>query len=137
MQHSDKGVSKTYVLVDDSNPTVVFGYYTLNPCTVDISHLPTSVSKRLPDHIFGSKIGRLAISRDFQGQGLGTKLLMSALDQYVGVAETIGMVALFVDAKNQGLADGFYKKFGFKQCSDDPLHLFLSTQEIKEAFEAK
>lgn len=135
MQHSDKGVSKTYVLVDDSNPTVVLGYYTLNPCAVDISYLPQRMSRRLPDHVFGSKIGRLAISKEVQGKKLGTKLLMSALDQYISVADKIGMVALFVDAKNHDLANGFYKKFGFKQCSDDPLHLFLTTQEIKTAFE--
>lgn len=135
MQHCDKGVSKTYVLVDEQNPTLVLGFYTLNPCSIDVSNLPEAVGKRLPNHVFGGKVGRLAVSKEFQKQGLGTKLLISALEQYVGAAEKIGMVALFVDAKNQAVADQFYKKFGFKQCSDNPLHLFLTTQDIKAAFE--
>ena len=33
-QHSERGVSRTFVLVDTDKPTIILGYYTLTICAV-------------------------------------------------------------------------------------------------------
>ncbi len=134
MQHIDKNISKTFVLVEDENPTVIIGYYTLAPCVIEAETLPAEQIKKLPKHgLIGAKVGRLAVAEPYQGQGYGKFLLISAMEKFIFIADNLGLVALFVDAKNEHVAC-FYKKIGFEICCDDPLHLFMPTKKIKQAF---
>lgn len=128
-QHSQRNISKTFVLVDDSNPTVVIGYYSLALCGSDVDALPTALRKKLPSDLFGGKVGRLAVAETYQGKGYGEYLLLDAMRKFSQASQSIGMVALFVDAKNEE-ASHFYQKYGFERCSDDPLHLYLPTKAI-------
>jgi len=137
MQHVEKNISKTFVLVEDDNPTVIIGYYTIAPCTIETEALPAKQIKNLPEHgLIGAKIGRLAVAESHQQHGHGKFLLMSAMEKYIHIADNLGLVALFVDAKDDDVAC-FYKKFGFEVCCDDPLHLYMPTKMIKKAFETE
>jgi len=136
MQHIDKNISKTFVLVEDENPTLIIGYFTIAPCAIETESLPTELIKKLPSHgLIGAKIGRLATAKAYQGQGHGKFLLMSAMEKFILISDNLGVVALFVDAKDDAVAS-FYKKLGFDVCSNNPLHLFMPTQKIKKAFQA-
>jgi hypothetical protein len=75
-QHQKRGISKTFVGVDDSEPTRVLGYYALTACEVLTQDLPDDPSKRLPRKIPGIGLGRLAVDKAAQGQELGELLLM-------------------------------------------------------------
>ena len=67
-------------------------------------------------------MGRLAVDRAFQGQGLGGALLADALDRTA--RSEIAAFALMVDAKDEA-ATAFYQHHGFIALPDSPLTLFL------------
>jgi ribosomal protein S18 acetylase RimI-like enzyme len=123
-QHQKRGISKTFVAVDDAEPTRVLGFYALTACEVLTRELPDELSKRLPRKVPGIRLGRLAVDRATQGQGLGELLLLDAIHRSRLVLEHVGVHALFVDAKD-AMAAAFYRKYGFLSLPDQPLQLVL------------
>lgn len=69
-------------------------------------------------------VGRLAVSRDVQVQGIGRLLLADAVKRAMSAGATIGIHALVVDAKTER-AKRFYECFGFHALPDRPERLFL------------
>jgi len=138
MQHTENGISRTFVLVPEENSTAILGYYTLTSCVVDVEQLEKSDAKGKPKNhpIPAGKLARLAVAHDQQNKGLGTKLLVHAMEHYLQAQSAIGMCALFVDAINENAAC-FYEKFGFVRSSDNPLQLYLPTETIRKAFSEK
>ena len=39
-QHLDKGMSRSFVIIDDDSPTKIIGYYTLAACDIHVEKLP-------------------------------------------------------------------------------------------------
>jgi len=105
-------------------PSRVLGYYALTACEVLTEELPPDLAKKLPRKIPGIRLGRLAVDRAVQGQGLGELLLVDAIERARRVFEHIGVHALFVDAKDERAA-AFYRKYGFRPLPTDPLRLVL------------
>lgn len=135
MQHAAKGISRTFVLIPEENRTIILGYYTLTPCQVLVETFAEGDAKGKPKNhpIPAGKLARLAVAQECQRQGLGTKLLVNAMERFLQAQSVIGMCALFVDAKDEKAAC-FYQRFDFVRCSDDPLHLYLPTETIRKAF---
>ena len=123
-QHQRRGISKTFVAVADDEPSRILGFYALTACEVVSQDLPDDLAKRLPRKVPGIRLGRLAVDRTVQGQGLGELLLMDALDRARRVLEHVGVHALFVDAKDERAA-AFYRKYGFRPLPEQPLQLVL------------
>lgn len=130
-QHSERGISRTFVLVDTDSPTPrpILGYYTLNLCQIAAEELPPETAKRLPRKVGALKLGRLAIAREHQRKGFGKVLLADALMKCVQVSGQAGGIGLFVDAKDEA-ARVYYERFGFVSLSPDPLQMFLPMQSI-------
>lgn len=126
MQHQDKGISRTFVLVDSTSttPDRILGYFTLSACEGQSHHLPDTLSKRLPRRIPAVLLGRLAVDQEFQLQGYGAALLIEAIRRVAATSSQIGIAGLFVDAKDAA-ANSFYHKFGFVPLVDDVQRLFL------------
>ena len=61
--------------------------------------------------------------------GLGRLLLLDALERIVGAADSIGIHAIEVWAKDEQ-TKGFYAKYGFVPLVDDPLHLYLAINTV-------
>lgn len=135
-QHTDRGISRTFVLVEESTgePKPIAGYFTLNICQLRAEQLPPEVARRLPRDIAGVKLGRLAIAKERQRQGLGKLLLVAAMKKFVEVFDSAGGIGLFVDAKDD-VAKAYYERFGFVPLPDNPLQLFLPLQTVREALE--
>jgi len=76
-------------------------------------------------------IGKLAVNRSVQGQGLGALLLVDALRRSLQISEQVGIRAVEVDAIDDA-ARNFYLKFGFPSLLDDPRHLFLTMAEVRK-----
>ena len=74
-------------------------------------------------------MGRLAISRGYQGTGVGGDLLWHALHRSERASQDIGSVAVIVDAKDDKAA-GFYERYGFRRFNDPPLRLYLMMATI-------
>ena len=123
-QHQKRGISKTFVAVDDAEPARVLGFYALTACEISTQELPDELSRRLPRKVPGIRLGRLAVDRATQGQGLGELLLLDAIRRSRWVLEHVGVHALFVDAKDAKAA-AFYRKYGFRSLPDQSLQLVL------------
>jgi GNAT superfamily N-acetyltransferase len=125
-QHQEKGVSRTFVLVDpdSKSPREIIGYFALSACEAVTAALPANLAKRLPRTIPAVLLGRLAVHRAFQGQGHGSVLLVEAVRRVATTASLIGLAGLFVDAKGDAAAT-FYRKFGSVPLPDNPHRLFL------------
>jgi GNAT superfamily N-acetyltransferase len=135
-QHIHRGISRTFVLVEESTvePRPIAGYFTLNICQLRGEQLPAEMARQLPRDVAGVKLGRLAITKDRQRQGLGRLLLVAAMKKFVDVFDSAGGIGLFVDAKDDA-ARTYYERFGFVPLPDNPLQLFLPVQTIREALE--
>ena len=133
-QHTERGISRTFVLVEHSahEPKPILGYFTLNICQLRAEQLPPEVARRLPREVAGVKLGRLAIAKERQRQGLGKLLLIAAMKRFVEVFDSAGGVGLFVDAKDNQ-AKAYYERFGFVPLPESPLLLFLPLETIREA----
>jgi len=64
-------------------------------------------------------LGRLAVARQFQGQGLGSILLADACKRVAAASKTLAVAALVVDAKSPKAA-AFYQHFGFIELPGQP-----------------
>lgn len=120
-QHSDKGLSRTWVAVDETPgiPSRIAGYFTIAATSVSWESLaPVPGLARLPSFpIPGILLARLAVDTNAQGQGLGRYLLEESLGQALHAGEEVG-VRLFVTDAIDGEAESFYKHFGFHSISD-------------------
>jgi ribosomal protein S18 acetylase RimI-like enzyme len=130
-QHQKNGTSKTFVLIDDEQPTVIIGFVTMAIRDVTPKEdLPPAMAKKLPTKVSGYTLARLAVSVNAQQQGHGEYLLFEAMERAYQASKFVGGFALFVDAKD-GAAE-FYKKYGFVPLPDDPDVLVLPIASMPE-----
>jgi GNAT superfamily N-acetyltransferase len=130
-QHSDKGISRTFVLSDQEKP--ILGYFTLTLCEVRMEHLPATYAKKYPQHgLPAVRLARLAVSRKYQRKGYGGLLLAEAIHRTVLIAEQAGLIGLFVDAKDER-AHKFYERYGFVSLPDHVLQLFMPLETLRLA----
>lgn len=134
-QHNDKGIARTFVLVDTDEPEKILGFFTLTSCEVVAAELPPEYAKKYPRKAPAAKLARLAVTMDRQRQGLGGLMMVDAMRRTLAVAENIGIIGFFVDAKNQGAHD-YYEQYGFIALPNHPLALFLPLGTLAAAVEA-
>jgi ribosomal protein S18 acetylase RimI-like enzyme len=112
-QHAARGISRTFVLVEEgaSEPKPVLGFFSLNLCQVKSESLSPEEAKKLPRDVAGIRLGRLAVAREYQRQGIGKTLLVAAMAKFMEIFNTAGGIGLFVDAKDEA-AKRYYEQFG-------------------------
>lgn len=135
-QTHEQGGAKTFVAVDDDNPTHILGFYSLSPAAVEFARTPDLVKRGLARHdVLVFRLGRLAVDRTMQRQGLGGQLLLAAGRRCLRAAQEVGGVALLIDAKNEAVAN-WYVGYGALPLLDAPLVLLLPLATIKAALVA-
>ena len=77
-------------------------------------------------------LGRLAVTTDHHGMGLGSGLLRDAMRRCVEISQAAGVRMLIVHAIDGG-ATGFYRKYGFKPLPGEVLTLFLPIETMVAA----
>ena len=133
-QHLNKGISRTFVLVDDNIPTEILGFFTLVSCEIFVDKLPRKYAKKYPSRAPAAKLARLAVAKDRQRQGLGTHMMINAVERVIRVSQDLGIIGFFVDAKDNK-AKAYYEQFGFIQLPDNPLELFLPLATLRNAYD--
>ena len=110
-QDIKRRIATCFVAINVSDQDVV-GYYTLTATSIALNALPPQIAKKLPRYpvVPAVLLGRLAVSRDYQGQGIGGILLADALKRSAGAE--LGVFAVVVDAKDEA-AQHFYEHYGF------------------------
>jgi predicted GNAT family N-acyltransferase len=131
----DRRSAVTYVLIDPTTPDQILGYYSLSSATVLLDSIPAKLAAQLgrQPSVPTTLMGRLAISKDNQGKGLGERLLWDALTRSEEGSRDIGSVAVIVDAKDKRAAQ-FYEKYGFRRFVNPPLRLYLMMATIAAAY---
>jgi GNAT superfamily N-acetyltransferase len=132
-QHLNKGVSKTFVLIDDDMPTDILGFYTLASREILVEKLPRKYAKKYPSKAPAAKLARLAVAKNRHIQGLGTHMMINAIERVIKVSENLGIIGFFVDSKDNK-AKAYYEQFGFIPLPDNPLELFLPLATLKQAY---
>ena len=132
MQQQSTGVSRTFVLIDPAlSFKQVLGFFSLAACQASGDDLPVSLKKKFPRSVPAILLGRLAIDVRSQGQGFGRALMVEATRRVATASEFIGLVGLFVDAKDEP-ASRFYQRFGFVPLPNDSHRLFLPLETLHE-----
>lgn len=133
-QAADKNLSRTFVLTDGEDPRVL-GFFSITPCAVNILDVSEKERKKYPPQhgLPAVRLARLAVGLQCRGKGFGEALLAEAMSITARVAESVGAIGLFVDAKDDA-AKSFYERYGFVVTNaSKPLQLFLPLASISAA----
>jgi ribosomal protein S18 acetylase RimI-like enzyme len=129
LQQQVKRLSSTRVLLD-ANGTAA-GYYTLATGQVDFEALPPEIAKGLPKRMLPvAVLAWLGVHSEYQGRGLGDRLLASALRDCFEAGKTFAFVAVILDCLNDA-AKAFYSRFHFRPLEGHPYKLFLSAGQLE------
>jgi ribosomal protein S18 acetylase RimI-like enzyme len=130
------GAAVCYVLVDDTDPSAIIGYYTLSSSSLEFDRLPQPLQRPLPKYPRQSAtlLGKLAVSADHQKKGYGEILLVDGLRRAAQTSRSIGSSFVIVDALDEDAA-GYYQKFGFRRIESAPLKLFLPMATVEKLYE--
>ena len=83
------GFARTYVATRPGEKAVS-GYYTVRNGTVEFRDPPVDVEKRLPRYpVPVVRLAELAVTGDARGSGLGTRLLVSALQLSLAISTVV------------------------------------------------
>ena len=133
IRHSDT-IDVKFVLVDENGPTPkpIIGFFSLNLCQIKSEALTADEAKKLPRDLSGIRLGRLAVAKAYQRQGIGKALLVAAMGKFMEIFSAAAGIGLFVDAKDQK-AKRYYEQFGFVALPSNELELFLPVKTIQNA----
>jgi len=129
-----KGLSKTYVAVEENDETTILGYYTVTTIRVEAGELPDRILRtlKLPKHgLPVSLVARLAVSEHRKKQGIGALMLFDAMARCARVASDIGGVAIVVDALDESVID-WYAQFGFKRFEPSSRKMFIPMVTVRQ-----
>ena len=119
-QDIKRGVARVFVASPVGHLQLAAGFYTLSAASIAAETLPEKLRKKLPRYpVPVALLGRLAVSQQTQGQGLGSILLADACKRVVAASETLAVAAIIIDAKSLQAA-AFYQHFGFIELPGQP-----------------
>ena len=132
-QDAKRKVAVPFVMLDRKRG--IAGYYTLSAYGIRGTELPPAVARKLPRYplIPATLLGRLAVSREYQGQKLGSLLLMDALHRSWKNTAEVASVGVVAEAINED-ARKFYLHHEFVPVMDHPRKLFVAMDTIRKAF---
>jgi predicted GNAT family N-acyltransferase len=124
-------ISRVFIASLPDRPKAVVGYYSLSTLSIELSQLPEKLARKLPKYpIPAALIGRLAVSKNARGYGVGKMLLVDAIKRTLSVSAQIAIYAVVVDAISDNARD-FYEQFGFTHLGDNSHRLFLPLKSFK------
>lgn len=132
-QSESRDTTRTFLAVETETSEVI-GYYATKTYELDLDEAAAAFgvgNRKYP--LPAILLARLAVDQRHQGSGLGKLLLVDALERIAEVSRSVGFELLVVDAIDLD-ASTFYRRYGFVAFQDDPLHLFLTTRQLRNAF---
>ena len=131
-QDMRRRIAALFVLVDQDIHSIA-GYYTLAATAIRLAELPPEITKKLPKYplVPATLLGRLAVDQRYQGQGVGSFLLMDALRRSFN--SEIASMAVVVDAKDDKARD-FYEHHQFIPFPEQSQRLYLPMTTIAKLF---
>ncbi|MCA9215610.1 MAG: GNAT family N-acetyltransferase [Planctomycetales bacterium] len=129
-QSQKKHLTVTKVLLDATGS--VAGFYSLATSQIDFSDLPPEISKSLPKRLLPvAVLAWFGVDYRQQGQGIGKRLLATALRDCYEASDTFAFIAVILDCIDTS-AKHFYRQFHFAELPGYPLRLFVPFRLLKE-----
>ena len=122
--------SRTYVVCAGNR---VVAYFCISAGAVERASAPGKVRRNAPDTIPVSVIGRLAVSRDYAGKGLGADMLADALRRIAVASQSIGIGAVLVHAKDEAAKLFYMSCAEFMEYPAESRTLFLPIETVVAA----
>jgi hypothetical protein len=123
--------SRTYVVCDGSR---VVAYFCISAGAVERAAAPGRTRRNAPDTIPVSVIGRLAVSLDHAGKGLGADILSDALRRIAVASHSIGIGAVLVHARDDAAKRFSMSYAEFIEYPEDSRTLFLPIETVVAGF---
>ncbi|WP_280471032.1 hypothetical protein [Nocardia cyriacigeorgica] len=131
----EAGISATHVWLDAGD--MVIAYLTLTPTIIretDEGGLWKALKPKSywPNEAYGVLIGKIALERQLQGQGLGEDLFADAFVLAIDATQLIGGVYLVIEPmENRPKLRSMYEGFGFRTI---PGHnrMYMAIQDFKD-----
>jgi GNAT superfamily N-acetyltransferase len=130
--NATSGASHTYVACEGAKAV---GYYALAAGAVDVTATPGRFRRNMPDPIPVIVLGRLAIDRTQQGQGLGRAMFRDAGLRVLQAAGIIGVRGVLVDAISDD-AKAFYLALGMVISPLNPMTLMITLTDLRASLTA-
>ncbi len=124
--------SRTYVVCGEGSRVVA--YFCISAGSVERAAVPGKMRRNAPDTIPVAVIGRLAVSRDHGGRGLGADILSDALRRITVASQSIGIGAVLVQAKDDRAKLFYMACAEFIEYPADSRMLFLPIETVVAAF---
>ena len=135
LQSQNKHLSATKVLLDDQRYLV--GYYSLATSQINFSDLPPEIVKSLPcRQLPVAVLAWLGLDSKYHVQGLGKRLLATALRDCFDASQTFPFVSVLLDCIDLS-AKTFYEQFDFHELPGYPMRLFLSFQTLEKLIQIR
>lgn len=122
----------TYVTTDGHS---VVGYYSVVVAAVEKTEAPAKFGKPSdPRQIPCILLARLAVSKQYQGLGIGMGLFKDALERSAILSEAVAAQALLIHARDES-ARAFYENLAdCYELPGNPLHLMIPMKWIRSEF---
>lgn len=127
LKNQVSGASRCFVLCEGNK---VMGYYTLSAGAILHEAAPKTMRRNMPDPLPVLLLGRLAIDKNYQDQGLGSALLRDAMIRALSVAGDAGVFAILVHALS-AQARKFYLSRGFVESPLQPMTLIMTLETVR------
>jgi GNAT superfamily N-acetyltransferase len=127
-QDMNRDVATVFVAARQSDPQAVCGYYTLSTGSIPYVALTGGLQQIMPRYttLPAVWLGRLAVAKNCQRQGLGETLLYDAFLRALTLP--IAWAFFVVDAKDDAIE--FYTRYGFEACPETKTRLFMLKRDI-------
>lgn len=135
------GTVKVFVIVEPQrSPDEILGFYSINAHSVQGRDLPKRYQRfaladgKLP----AAFIGMIGVAEAVQGQGIGSRLLIDALNGAYLASQRVGTAMVILDILDCGNSQAvarrqrLYASFGFQSLPSQPLRMFLPMGTIAE-----
>ena len=110
-QAPGRGDAQAGVFVTADAEGRVLGAYAVAAGSVRRANLPAGDRRNAPVPVL--KLGRIAVDRSLQGQGIGTALLVDAIERTRAVGLHVPLAALVTDVPDPAAA-GWFARLGFR-----------------------
>jgi GNAT superfamily N-acetyltransferase len=128
MQDQRRRIAGCYVALDAATGQIA-GFYTIAAASMPLDEVSPKLAEKLPRYplVPCIRLGRLAVAKAYQGNGLGAALLIDAIER--SLRSEIVAFAMIVDAKDEA-AVRFYRHHGFEAFLSAPMTLYLPLAEV-------
>jgi GNAT superfamily N-acetyltransferase len=135
LSNIQSGASRTYVVCQKDSQQVV-GYYALCMGQILGQEVTGSMRRNMPKHIPAVVLGRLAIDRTWQGNGLGRLLLADVVQRSLRASSEVSARLIIVHAISPS-AEAFYLHHGFTRLPIETPTLALDLVKLTQVGRSK